>query len=322
MHTVIVSAPLPGTAVARLTTAGHRVIQGDQPGGLGHEGIIRVLRDHPDTSALIPLVSDRVDARVLDAGPSLRIVANYGVGIDNLDLVELKRRGIVATNTPGVLTEATADFAMALILDACRNVSRGDRLVRAGLWKGWSPTQLLGPRVTGSTLGIVGFGRIGQAVAARARGFSMRVLYSDPIRVSPQIEKDLQATYLSLGDLLAQSDIVSLHCPSTDSTRGLMNETRLRQMRPGSVLVNTGRGTCVEEAALAKLLKEGHLAAAGLDVYEREPMIHQELLDLPNVVLAPHLGSADLPAREGMAELSVSSVIAVLAGNEPAHRVA
>jgi glyoxylate reductase len=321
MATVIVSAPLPGPALGRLEAAGHRVILGESPSGLGRDGILKLLKAHPDVPALVALLSDRVDADVLDAGKSLRVVANYAVGVDNLDLSEMKARGIVATNTPGVLTEATADLSMALILDACRNVTRGDRLVREGKWEGWSPTLLVGPRVTGATLGIVGFGRIGQAVAERARGFSMRVLYTQRNRIAPETEQALGATFVSLDDLLAQSDIVSLHCPLTDSTRGLLNEARMRRMRPGSVLINCGRGPCVDEAALARMLREGHLGAAGLDVYEREPEIHAALLSLPNVVLAPHLGSADAPTRERMAEMSVGSVIDVLAGREPPNRV-
>ncbi len=321
MATVIVSAPLPGPALGRLEAAGHHVVLGENPSGLGREGILNRLGRHPEASALITLLSDRVDADVLDAGRSLRIVANYAVGVDNLRLPEMKKRGVMATNTPGVLTEATADLSMALMLDACRNVTRGDRLVREGRWEGWSPTLLVGPRVTGATLGIVGFGRIGQAVAARARGFSMRVLYTQRNRVATETEQALGATFVSLDELLAQSDIVSLHCPLTDSTRGLLNETRMRRMKPGSILVNCGRGPCVDEAALANVLREGPIGAAGLDVYEREPEVHEALLSLPNVVLAPHLGSADAPTRERMAEMSVGSVIDVLAGQEPQNRV-
>jgi glyoxylate reductase len=321
MATVIVSAPLPGPALGRLEAAGHLVVLGESPSGLGRDGILQRLQDHADTSGLIALLSDRVDEGVLDAGRSLRIVANYAVGVDNLDLSEMKKRGITATNTPGVLTEATADLSMALMLDACRNVTRGDRLVREGKWEGWSPTLLVGPRVTGATLGIVGFGRIGQAVAARARGFSMRVLYTQRHRVAPETEQALGATFVSLDELLEQSEIVSLHCPLTDSTRGLLDASRMRRMRPGSVLINCGRGPCVDEAALAEVLREGHLGAAGLDVYEREPEVHAALLSLPNVVLAPHLGSADAPTRERMAEMSVGSVIDVLEGREPPNRV-
>jgi glyoxylate reductase len=321
MATVIVSAPLPGPALGRLEFDGHEIILGDSPYGLGRDGLLQKLKEAPHAAALITLLSDPVDITVLDAAKDLAIVANYAVGVDNLDLRALEERKIPATNTPGVLTEATADLAMALLLDAFRNVSRGDRLVREGKWEGWSPTLLVGPRVTGATLGIVGFGRIGQAVARRARGFDMRVLYSQRTRLDPSVEAELGASYVSLDELIATSDVVSLHCPLTDSTRGLLDEARMRRMKRGAVLINCARGACVDEAALARLLAEGHLGCAGLDVYEREPRVHKALLSLPNVVLAPHLGSADLPTREKMAELCVESVQDVLAGREPRNRV-
>ncbi|MCU0690354.1 MAG: D-glycerate dehydrogenase [Polyangiaceae bacterium] len=322
MTIVLLSAPLPGGAVDRLRDAGHRVIAGDSPYGLGGEGLIDNLRREPSTEAMITLLSDRVDRCVLDAGEHLLVVANYAVGVDNLDLEEMKRRRIVATNTPGVLTDATADLTMALMLDACRNASRGDRLVRRGAWSGWSPMLLLGPRVTGATLGIVGLGRIGQAVARRARGFDMRVLYHQRTRASQELEQVLGARYVSLDDLLGQSDVVSLHCPLTPQTRGLLNGESLAKMKRGAVLVNAGRGPCVDEAALAELLSSGHLFAAALDVYEREPEVHPALRGLPNVVLAPHLGSADFATRERMAEMCADAVLAVLAGKQPPNRVA
>ncbi|MCL2824554.1 MAG: D-glycerate dehydrogenase, partial [Polyangiaceae bacterium] len=245
----------------------------------------------------------------------------YAVGVDNLVLVDLKSRGIAATNTPGVLTEATADLAMALLLDAFRNVTRGDRLVRSGGWKGWSPTLLVGPRVTGANLGIIGFGRIGQAVARRAQGFSMRVMYTQRNRVSAETEQCLNATFTDLDELLEQSDVVSLHCPLTDSTRGMLNKSRLQKMRPGSILLNCARGPCVDEQALVELLSGGHIAAAGLDVYDREPDVSERLRSLDNVVLAPHLGSADLPTRVQMANMCADSVLDVLSGKEPKNLV-
>ncbi len=321
MATIIVSAPLPGEALSRLQSEGHHVVVGDDSYGLGREGIIEQLHEHPDASALITLLSDPIDGCVLNAGMELDIVANYAVGVDNLDLDELKKRQIVATNTPGVLTEATADMAMALILDACRNVSAGDRLVREGDWRGWSPTLLVGPRVSGAKLGLIGFGRIGQAVARRARGFDMDVVYNQRTRLDKDKEAALRASYCELDALLETSDIVSLHCPLTDETRGILDETRLRAMKPGSVLVNCARGACIDEAALARVLMDGPIVAAGLDVYEQEPVVDADLLTLPNVVLAPHLGSADRATRGRMAELCVQSVVDVLAGREPQHRV-
>lgn len=312
---------MPGNALEKLQSEGHLVVIGESPYGLGREGIIEKLHEHPDATALISLLSDSIDRCVLNAGMDLEIVANYAVGIDNLDLDELAKRQIVGTNTPGVLTEATADLAMALMLDACRNVSRGDRMVRDGAWEGWSPTLLVGPRVSGAKLGIIGFGRIGQAVARRAQGFGMQVAYHQRTRLSAEAERELGATYAALDELVETCDIVSLHCPLTDETRGLMSEERLRRMKPGSVLVNCGRGPCVDEAALARVLVSGPLFAAGLDVYEREPDVERELLSLPNVVLAPHLGSADIPTRARMAEICVQAVLDVFAGREPASRV-
>lgn len=321
MSTIIVSSPLAGDAVQSLGRLGHRVIQGQAVEGMGRDGLLAGLREHPGTEALISLLSDRVDAEVIAAGPKLKVVANCAVGIDNLDLAALRQRGIIATNTPGVLTDATADLAFALILDACRNVTFGDRVVRAGQWRGWAPTQFLGLRVTGATLGIIGFGRIGQAVARRARGFAMSVIYHGPRRATEAVEQELGARFATMDEVISGCDILTLHCPLTPATRGLLSRERLRSMRRGAVLVNTARGACVDEAALAELLASGHIAAAGLDVYEREPRIHPALLELPNVVLSPHIGSADRPTREKMASMSVDAVLAVLDGRTPQHVV-
>ena len=320
MATIIVSSPLPGPDLDRLKP-GNNVIIGTNPGGLGSNGLIDCLHNSPDTSAIVSLLSDRIDSRVLDACQSVKIIASYAVGVDNIDLDLCSKRGIVVTNTPGVLTEATADLAMALMLDACRSVSRGDRFVRAGEWKGWVPNLFLGPRVTGATLGLIGFGRIGQAVAKRAAGFGMHVLYHQRHRVDDQLERATNSCFASLDDLLALSDIVSLHCPLTDETRGMLNEDRMRKMRRGTVLINTARGACVDEGALTRLLETEHIAAAGLDVYEREPFLHPSLISLPNVVLAPHLGSADIPTRRKMTEMCVDAVLDVLGGRCPTNRV-
>ncbi len=258
---------------------------------------------------------------MLDRAPRLRVVANCGVGVNNLDLAACQERGVAVTNTPEVLTDATADATLALVLDACRGVTSGDRAVRAGRWKGWAPTEQIGLRVTGATLGIVGFGRIGRAVAARARGFSMRVLYTQRTRLPDEEAAALGVAFSSLDDLFATSDIVALCCPLTPETRGLVSAERLSRMKRGSVLVNTSRGPCVDEAALAHALRTGHLFAAGLDVYAEEPTIHPALLACDNVVLAPHLGSADRPTREAMARIAVDAIRAVLAGQEPETRV-
>ena len=321
MAKIIISANLPGPAIAQLAST-HEVIIGPHPHGLGTEGLTESLQKNPDTTAIISLLSDGISRELLNNAPELRIVANYAVGVDNINLAECRARQIMVTNTPGVLTEATADLAMALMLDACRNVSRGDRLTREGKWKGWSATFLVGPRVTGATLGIVGFGRIGQAVAKRAAGFDMKVLYTQRHRADFSIENELKATYVSLDDLLSASDIVSLHCPLTETTRGMFSKERMLRMRVGSVLVNCARGACVDEEALAQLLACEHIAAAGLDVYKQEPQVNEMLLSLPNVVLAPHLGSADIPTRERMAQMCVDSVVAALEGRDPPNRVA
>jgi len=305
MPRVFVSAPLHGDAEARLRAA-HEVVVGQ---GLG------------DGDAWVTLLTDRVDAVRLAAAPRLKIVANVAVGVDNIDLEACRARGVVVSNTPGVLTEATADLAFGLILAARRRIAEGDRLVRGNGWRGWTPTLLVGERVHGSTLGIVGLGRIGQAVARRARGFGMPVLYTQRVRLAPDLERSLGAEYAELDDLLARSDIVSLHCPLTVDTRGLLSAERLSRMKPGSVLINTSRGPVVDEAALAAALETGPLAAAGLDVYEDEPRVNPRLLERSNVVLAPHIASADRPTREAMARMAVDNVLAVLDAQAPPNPV-
>lgn len=317
MAKVLVSGPLPGPDLPRLC-AEHDVEIGSDPRGLGREGFLARLADH---DAVLPFVTDAIDRTVLDRAPRLRVVANCGVGVNNIDLAACQERGVAVTNTPEVLTDATADATFALLLDACRGVTSGDRAVRAGRWTGWAPTEQIGLRVTGATLGIVGLGRIGRAVAARARGFSMRVLYAQRTRLPDEEAAALGVAYASLDDLFAASDIVALCCPLTPETRGLVSAERLSRMKRGSVLVNTSRGPCVDEAALAHALRTGHLFAAGLDVYAEEPKIHPALLACENVVLAPHLGSADRPTREAMARICVEAIRAVLSGQEPETRV-
>jgi glyoxylate reductase len=272
--------------------------------------------------ALVTLLTDRVDAELLALCPRVKIVANVAVGVDNVDLDACRARGVVVTNTPGVLTEATADLAFGLLLAAARRIAEGDRMVRAGDFLGWAPTLLVGKRVHGATLGIVGLGRIGQAMARRARGFGMPVLYAQPRRLPEPIERALGATYLGVDELFASSDFVSLHCPLTDETRRIASRERIATMRKGSILVNTARGACVDEEALAEALVRGPLAAAGLDVFECEPAVSPRVLACPNAVVLPHIGSADGVARRAMAGMAVDSVIAVLEGREPGNRVA
>ncbi len=259
--------------------------------------------------ALVPLLTERVDAAVLDAAPRLRVVANYAVGHDNIDLAAATARGVCVANTPDVLTEATADLTFALILAAARRLGEGERLVRAGAWTGWAPDQLLGVDVHGRTLGLIGFGRIAQAVARRAAGFAMEVVHTS------------RTGGIALDELCARADVISVHCPLTAATRGLIDAARLARMKPTAILVNTARGPIVDEAALAAALAAGRLAGAGLDVFTDEPAIHPALYACERVVLAPHIGSATTTARRRMVELCASAVRAVLSGERPSNLV-
>jgi glyoxylate reductase len=268
-----------------------------------------------DFDAVIPIILRPFGRPELDGLPNLKIVANYGVGYDNLDVTAIRDRGVVVTNTPDVLTNATADLTWTLILAAARRVKEGQHLIEEG-WPGWHPMQLLGVELHGATLGILGAGRIGQAVARRALGFGMSILYMDQ---SPQIqfEAETGATLVELDDLLARSDVVSVHVPLTEETRGLFDAKRLRSMKPGSILVNTARGGVVDEDALVAALDEGPLFAAGLDVFEGEPNVRPALVAHPRAVCLPHLGSATRHTRAAMANLAARNVQAVLRGDPP-----
>ena len=275
--------------------------------------------------AIVPTDVDDVPAEVFAAPPlRARIVANYGVGFDRIDLAAARAHNVIVTNTPGVLTEDTADLAMMLILAAARRTSEGERQLRAGHWAGWRPTHLLGTRVNGATLGIVGFGRIGAAVARRAyRGFGMRVLFVNPSAPDAVAVEDARAERCtSLGELLAASDIVSLHAPAREATRRMIDARRIASMRPGAILINTARGDLVDESALADALERGHVGAAGLDVFEREPSVSDRLLALHNVVLLPHLGSATITSRVAMGERVLTNLDAFFRGLPPPDRVA
>lgn len=260
---------------------------------------------------------DRIDAELLDAaGAGLRAVANYAVGYDNIDEELLTGRGIPFSNTPDVLTDATADLAWALMLAAARRIVEADRYVRDGLWQGWGPSQMLGMDFAGRMLGIVGAGRIGQAAARRATGFGMQILYWNR-SAKPGFEAECGARRVQLDELLRQSDFVSLHLPGTPETRHIIGERELGLMRPTAVLVNTGRGPLVDEAALVAALRERRIAAAGLDVFEEEPKVHPGLIELDNVVLAPHIGSATHQARSKMAEVAATCLIEMMEGRCP-----
>lgn len=267
--------------------------------------------------AAITLLSDRVDDDFLSAAPQLRVVANVAVGYNNIDVSACEARGVTVTNTPGVLTDATADLAFGLLLAVTRRLGEGERLIRSGKpWK-WSMFMMLGTSLQGRQIGIVGMGDIGQAVARRARAFGMVVAYHNRRPVDAVIAAELDARLVSLDELLATSDVVSLHCPYTPDTHHLIDAAALARMRDGAFLVNTARGPVVDEAALVHALDRGMLAGAGLDVYENEPDVHPGLLELDNVALAPHLGSATVEARAAMALLAAQNVIEVLAGRPP-----
>ncbi|WP_119679894.1 2-hydroxyacid dehydrogenase [Indioceanicola profundi] len=292
------------------------------------------LDDHPLSRAelgeamatadvLVPTVTDRIDAGLIaEAGPQLKLIANFGNGVDHIDLRAARERGIIVTNTPGVLTEDTADMTMALILAVARRLSEGERLVRAGRWSGWAPTIMLGTRLTGKRLGIIGMGRIGQALARRAKGFGLSIHYHNRKRVHPDVETELEATYWdSLDQMLSRMDIVSINCPRTPATYHLLNARRLQLLKPSAIVVNTSRGEVIDEATLSRMLQRKEIAGAGLDVFEHEPTIDPKLLKLDNVVLLPHLGSATYEGRVDMGEKVLVNVKSFIDGHTPPDRV-
>jgi glyoxylate reductase len=278
----------------------------------------QLLAEAAGKAGAITLLTDRIDDEFLDAaGSQLKIVANYAVGFDNIDVDACTRHGVLASNTPEVLTETTADTAFALMMAAARRIAEGDRFLRSRAAWIWGPLMMLGQDVHHKTLGIVGFGRIGQALARRGRGFGMRVLYHDMYRPPAEVAAELGAEYRDLEDLLRESDFVSLHTNLTPQTRHMINAERLAIMKPSAVLVNTSRGPVIDEEALAQALKEGQIFAAGLDVFEREPSVHPALLACENAVLIPHLGSATVETRLAMANLAVDNLFAALENQRP-----
>jgi glyoxylate reductase len=275
----------------------------------------------PTCEALLPTITEVIDAEVIAGAPGLRVIANFGVGFNNIDVAAATARGIVVTNTPGVLTEATADIAFGLLIAASRRFSEGERLVRAKEWKGWGPLQLLGSDISCATLGLVGLGRIAQATARRAQGFGMRVIYWNRTRLSADDERRLGLEYRERDVLLSEADHVSLHVAYTPETHHLINAAALARMKPTAVLVNTARGAVIDEKALVAALRNGTIAAAGLDVFEREPQLDPELYDLPNCVLLPHLGSATIGTRTKMGMIAIDNLLAVFRGERPANCV-
>ncbi len=269
-----------------------------------------------EVDALLTMVTDRVDAALIATAPRLRVISNLAVGLDNIDIAAATAAGIAVGHTPGVLTDATADLAFALLMAAARRIAEGDREVRAGKWRTWGPAVLLGRDVFGATLGILGWGKIGRAMARRGRGFEMRVLYAS--RAAKENESVPGATRVSVTRLLKESDFVSLHVPLTPQTRHLMGAKELARMKPGAILINTARGAVVDQHALYRSLREGHLGGAGLDVTDPEPIARIDpLVKLPNVVITPHIGSATYTTRNKMADIATENVLAVLEGRRP-----
>ena len=317
MPTVFVSRRLPNLVMAefarRFTLIGRAT---DRPASRAE-----LLEAAAVADAMAVTLTDRVDAELLAAAPRLKVVAVYAVGYDNVDVEAASSRGIVVTNTPEALTETTADLTWALILAVARRIPEAERLVREGRWEGWAPMQLLGADVFGKTLGIIGMGRIGRAVARRASGFRMNVLYCNPRPLAPDMERALGARGVPLTQVLQDADIITIHVPLNDSTRGIIGKSEISLIRRAGYLINTARGAIVDELALIEALEQGRLAGAGLDVYPDEPRVNPRLLALPNVVLLPHIGSATHEARVKMGMIVLENISAVLAGREAPNRV-
>jgi len=270
-----------------------------------------------NAEALLCLLGDKIDAELMDAAPKLKVISNYAVGYNNIDLDAAKTRGIAVCNTPGVLTESTADLAWALIMNTARRILPAERFTREGHFEGWKPLLFLGKDVYRAKLGIIGMGRIGQAVARRASGFGMKVIYT----ANSEKTLDFPARRVELAELLKEADIISLHLPLTDQTRYLLDTAELDMMKPGAILINTARGPIVNEAELIKRLQDGRIYAAGFDVYEHEPHIPEELMELENVVLLPHIGSASIETRTEMGLLAAANAIAIIKGEKAPARV-
>lgn len=278
-----------------------------------------LLKEISGVDGVITMLTEKVDGEFFDSAPMVKVVSNYAVGYNNIDLAEATARGIRVTNTPGVLTDATADLAFGLLISAARRFTEAERYLRDGKWTCWHPSMLLGREIRGKTLGLIGYGRIGQAMAARAVGFGMKVIYHT--RTIPA-ENAGMAKWVTFSELISESDYISLHCPLSEETIGLIGHKELAAMKPGTVLINTSRGPVVDQKSLCEALKNGVIGAAGLDVYEDEPISPEDpLLELDNVVLLPHIGSATIESRDAMAVMAASNLMAVLSGQEPANAV-
>lgn len=316
---VVVTRKLPEPIEARMMELFDATLNPDDK-PMGKAGLMEAVAR---AEILVPTVTDRIDAALLaHAGPQLKLIANYGNGVDNIDVEAAYKRGITVTNTPGVLTEDTADMTMALILAVARRVPEGERLARSGEWGGWRPTAMLGHRIWGKRLGIVGMGRIGSALARRAKGFGLSVHYHNRRRLAESVERELEATWWqSLDQMLARVDIVSVNCPHTPATFHLLSARHLALLQPHAILINTARGEVIDEAALTRLLRERKIAGAGLDVFENEPAINPKLQQLENVVLLPHMGSATIEGRLDMGEKVIINIKTFTDGHRPPDRV-
>jgi glyoxylate reductase len=316
---VVVTRKLPDVIETRMMELfDTRLSPDDDP--MTHQQLIDAVKL---ADVLVPTVTDRIDRTIIEAaGPQLKLIASFGTGVDHIDNKAARERGIVVTNTPGVLTEDTADMTMALILAVARRLAEGERLVRSGQWKGWGPTTMLGHRIWGKRLGILGMGRIGQAVARRARAFGMSIHYHNRRRLHPDVETELEATYWeSLDQMLSRMDVVSINCPHTPATYHLLSERRLKLLRPHCYVVNTSRGEVIDENALTRMLAKGEIAGAGLDVFEHEPAVNPKLIKLDNVVLLPHMGSATIEGRIDMGEKVIVNIKTFIDGHKPPDRV-
>jgi glyoxylate reductase len=314
---IFITRRVPQAGINLLQDAGFKVEVYDSDLPIERAVLLEHLRQN-NYQALLTTLADKVNDELLDAAPDLKIVANFAVGYDNINLPACTKRKVLVSNTPGVLSEATADQTFALILAVARRVVESHTVVASNKWLGWAPLQLLGQDLTGRTLGIIGMGRIGQAVAKRAKGFDMNVIYFNRSR-HEEAESKLNARYVDLPTLLKESDVISIHCPYSKETHHLIGENEFKQMKSNAILVNTARGPIVHEAALVKALQEKQIWGAGLDVFEFEPKVTDELKTMPNVTLAPHLGSATEGTRDKMITLAAEAIIAVLNGKSVPH---
>jgi glyoxylate reductase len=316
---VIVTRKLPDVIETRMMELFDTQLNiADRP--LGQAELIEAVKT---ADVLVPTVTDRIDARILaQANPKLQLIASFGTGVDHIDLASARQRGITVTSTPGVLTEDTADMTLALVLAVSRRLAEGERIVRDGRWEGWSPTWMLGHRIWGKRLGIIGMGRIGQAVANRARAFGLSIHYHNRNRLPAEVEEELEATYWeSLDQMLARMDFVSVNCPHTPATYHLLSARRLKLLQPHAYVINTSRGEVIDENALVRMLSAGELAGAALDVFEHEPAINPKLVAMENVVLLPHMGSATIEGRIDMGEKVIINIKTFVDGHTPPDRV-